>query len=154
MNKIKLTDYRLPIANMGVIFERNSALADAKAIIDERGMLVKYFERTETEIQRDIYSSIKAKNKISDPILLNAYPIRTNPTVKDLMKCGLRDMADMIITTAMQDWIMQGIDPQVAIDMTRCSFEIMAMTYKVKEIGYINQFHDIFLNVTFGLSKK
>ena len=61
-------------------------------------------------------------------------------------------MVDVILTTAMQDWDDNVIDPR-KFDIVRNSVVFRAETYKIKNIGFINHFHDTQLNITLGIVK-
>jgi hypothetical protein len=147
---------KCPVSDCGSELDRNNALCDAKQVIWEWGMEIAYYQRSETLIQRDKYNSRKRKT-IVDPatIVMRAYPIVYAPRDDDLKKAGLREKVDVLIYTAMQDWIDNSIDPDSDIDSTRDTFSLTNMfnrrTYQIKEIGLVNQFVDTFLNVSFGL---
>ena len=143
----------LPVSNSGVLLEKITALVDAKWMIDERGAEIKYYPRGESKIQRDAYDSIKGRT-IVDAIVMNAFPIETNPLEKQLMKAGLRETHDVVITTAMQDWINNDINLKIDIDIIRSTIVVDGVTYNIKEIGFVNQFSDTHLNITFGLARR
>lgn len=144
---------KLPVSNIGTKHEKDCALLDSKSIIDERGSSIEYYPRSETNISRGDYNSIKRKSSVV-PINLNAFPINYNPIDKDLRKAGLREEVDILIYTAMKDWIDNSINPEIEIDITRASFVLRERTYIIKEIGFANHFYDTFLNVTFGLVRR
>ena len=141
----------LPVSIGGVALEKKTALLDAKWVIDERGDTIEFYERTEDEVTRDKYNSIKRKNMILPATkTMNAFPIQFNPIDKDMLKAGIRERVDVIIYTAMQDWMDIDIDPR-KIDMSRSSVVLREETYKIKDKGLVNHFSDTFLNVTLGL---
>ena len=141
----------LPVSTVGVGFERTTALLDTKWMIDERGEEIKIYERGESDVTRDKYNSIKVKKTDVVELIINAFP-QLNPTEKQLEKAGLRDMVDVILTTAMQDWIDNVIEPR-EFDIVRNSVVFRNETYKIKNIGFINHFYDTQLNVTLGIVK-
>lgn len=143
----------LPVATDAVDFEKSHALEDSKHEIDERGMSISYYARTETNVERDRYDSLKRKTAVT-AITMKAFPVTYNPIDDDLRKAGLREKVDIMIYTAMQDWIDNTIEPETEIDSTRASIVIRGRTYAIKEIGFANHFYDTFLNVTFGLVRR
>ena len=143
----------LPVSRMGSHFEKITALLDAKWMIDERGALITYYKRNESDVSRDRYYSIKKKGAVTATTMYS-FPITFNPTDKELMKAGLRENVDVMIYTAMQDWIDEDIIPKTEIDSTRDTINLMSESYQIKEIGFSNHFLDTFLNVTFGLVQR
>jgi len=143
----------LPVSTTGVTLEKNCALIDSKHEIDERGMAISYYPRGESNIQRDKYNSIKRKSSVTAKTM-RAFPVNYNPIDDDLRKAGLREKVDVMIYTAMKDWIDLSIDPEIDIDTTRGSIVINNRSYIIKEIGFANHFYDVFLNVTFGLVRR
>lgn len=148
-----MTVYNLPVSTLGVQFEKESALADAKWVIDERGVTIIYYPRTETEIGRDKYNSLNKKSIVSvaDSITMKAFPVTYSPLDDDLKKAGLREVVDVLIYTSMQDWIDNDINPEEDIEDIRDSIVLRGRTYSIKDFGFANHFSDTFLNVTFGL---
>jgi len=144
----------LPVAREnGVTFERDSALLDAKWMIDERGMAIIYYARSESNVQRDKYNSLKRKTDVTG-ITVYAYPVTFNPIDDQLRKAGLKEEVDVLIYTAMKDWSLNDIIPIDDIDHTRDSIVLMGKSYIIKEVGFANHFSDTFLNVTFGLALR
>lgn len=141
----------LPVSTTGVNFEKTTALLDAKWMIDERGEFITFYERGETNVQRDKYNSLKQKEEIIPGIEIKAIP-ELNPIDKQIEKAGLREKVEVILYTAMQDWIDINIDPR-KIDMTRSSVTFRNESYKIKDTGFINHFGDTQLNITLGLFK-
>lgn len=140
----------LPVATLGVSLEKTTALLDAKWIIDERGDTITFYDREEDNIQRDKYNSIKRKETVYEGYTMKAFPIQFNPIDKDLRAAGLREIVNVLLYTAMQDWSDLEIDP-ITLDITRSTIVLKNKTYKIKEKGFANHFSDEFLNVTFGL---
>lgn len=143
--------YNLPVCPIGPEFERDSALADAKWVIDERGMQLEYYSRSENLVVRDRYNSLSRKTIIPPTITMNAFPVIYDPIIDQLLRAGLREMVDVLVYTAMQDWIDNNLNPFNDIDHERDSLKLQGKTYIIKEFGVVNQFSDTFLNVTFGL---
>lgn len=144
---------KFPVSRTGIAVEKDSALLDAKWMIDERGILIEYKQRNESTIDRDKYNSLKEKQNIISHNLY-AFPVQFNPTEKDLKKSGLREKVDVMIYTAMLDWNIFEIVPKTDIDSTRDSFVLLGETYIIKDMGFVNQFSDTFLNVSFGLVQR
>jgi len=136
---------------LGAQLERNNALDDARSVINDYGDDIAVYRREETDIERDAYNSIIRRVPV-EPILMKAYPIQFNPTENQLFKAGLRERVDVIIYTAMKDWIEHDLtDPYFQIDESRFTVELQGRTYLIKDKNYLNQFADSFLNITLGL---
>jgi hypothetical protein len=140
-------------ASNGVYAERNCALRDVKSIMEERGDLVEFLFRKEPNVTRDNYNSIDKRNQ-SQVLFFRAYPIEFGPSEKKLEKAGLREQNDVLIYTAMKEWITYGIDFRNIELATRNTVKIQGNTFEVKEKGLSGQFNDTFLYITFGLSKQ
>lgn len=144
---------------VGVYHERNCALIDAKAIIDERGMEIRLEKRDdESEVGRDDYNSLsRHKSQAEDPAvevyIWKSYPINDNPNTDTLRKCGLREQANVAITLAMEDLRQAGFNT-FDLSRIRSTVIVQGLEYEIGEVGRINQNADTFLNVTLGLRKK
>lgn len=144
---------RIAVSSLGVYQEKIDALIDAQAHILEYGDNIIFYPRGENDISRDKYNSLEIKDNTVSSYSMNAFPIQFNPIEKELNKAGLRKIVDLLIYTAMQDWIDLSIIPR-EIDTIRSTIVYQSETYKIKEIGFANHFSDTFLNVTFGLIKN
>ena len=142
-------------AQPGVYLERKYALTDAKFVIDERGDVVEIFLRKEADVARDSYNSIASRNTTSAfHVFMRAFPVQTNPSDKQLEKAGIRERADVIVYTAMQDWINAGKGFN-DIDMSgRLTVIMQGETYELKTKGLVGQMNDTFLYLTMGLFRK
>lgn len=144
---------RIAVSSLGVLQEKIDALIDSQAHILEYGDGITFYPRGEEDVSRDKYNSLKSKEDSISYYTMNAFPIQFNPIEKELNKAGLREIVDLLIYTAMQDWIDLSIVPR-EIDIIRSTIVYQSETYKIKEIGFTNHFSDTFLNVTFGLIKN
>ena len=140
-------------AQVGVYHERNCALIDAKSIIDERGDLVQFYFRIESNVTRDKYNSIK-KRAVDTKYNIRAYPVQFSPSEKQLEKAGIREQAEVVIYTAMKDWITAGINFEDFEMDGRSTVRLQGQIYEIRNKGLVNQMNDTFLNVSFGLYKK
>ena len=140
-------------AQVGVYHERNCALIDAKAIIDERGDLVQFFYRKESNVSRDRYGSIK-KRDVDTKYNIRAYPVQFNPSEKELEKAGIREKAEVVIYTAMKDWIDNSISFEDFPLKTLNTVRLQGQAYEVRNKGLANQMNDTYLNISFGLFKR
>jgi hypothetical protein len=140
--------------SIGVQLERENALEDARAHIEEYGDDIEIFDRTESEVSRDPYGSIKHKDEIA-ALKMKAYPITYNPTDYQLFKAGIRAKVDCLIYTSMKDWNnYEYTEPYFVIDVARFTVKIQNRTYGIKEANNVNQFADTFLNIAIGLVRR
>ena len=140
-------------ALVGVYQERVCAQADAKDIIDERGDIMQLFFRTEANVSRDRYSSIKKRNQ-ETVYTLRVHPVTFNPSDKQLEKAGLREASDVVVYTAMKDWIDLGIDfADIRMDL-KLTVHLQGEVYVMRYKGLSGQFNDSYLYITFGLFKR
>ena len=143
----------------GVSLEYQNALLDAQNTTHEYGIPIVVYLRGEAQVTRDSYGGIIARN-IGSPIYLNADEVDYQPTERKMEKSGLREKCDVLIITAMKDWIDKGIGFD-DIEIKRTTFSIPASPgeadgtlYDVKEKSRINRYGPGFLNISFGLSKR
>lgn len=138
---------------VGVSLEQVHALADVQNTVNEYGGDVRIVLSKETELSRDSYNSIK-KRVTGEPIVLNvkAWPIVDNPTTQQMEKVGLRERCEMMLGTAMKDWMDAEVDPD-RIDMTRLTMYVSGNQYRVKEKTFTSNFAGVYLYVNFGLAK-
>jgi hypothetical protein len=144
---------RIAVSTTGVLQEKIDALIDAQVHIMEYGDEIIFFPREEDDISRDKYNSLKQRDSSISYYSMKAFPVQFNPIEKELNKAGLREIVDLLIYTAMQDWNDISIIPR-EIDTVRGTIVYQSETFKIKEIGFVNHFSDTFLNVTFGLIKN
>lgn len=140
-------------ASPGVYHERVLALADARNVIHEYGDLLMFKFRDEGSVERDGYGSV-SRRKPDRVLALRAHPVEFGPTEKKLEKAGIKEACDVLIYTAMQDWIENGIDFRDIEMATRTTVSLQGATYQVKSKGLSGQFGDSHLYVTFGLDKS
>jgi hypothetical protein len=142
----------LPVSTVGVTFERDNALLDAKWMIDERGMSIVYYKREENnDIERGKYNSIKRRSSVVATANMKAFPVQWNPMEEEILKAGLRERVDLLIYTAMLDWTNNDLDPENDISHVRDTIVLKGKSYSIKDLGFVNHFYDTYLNVTFGL---
>lgn len=140
-------------ANVGVFLERQCALVDSKAVIDERGDLVEIFIRDEGEITRDRYGAVK-KNIQTTQYRFRAHPVQFQPSDKQLEAAGLRERATVIIYTSMKDWIDSGIEfEDLRLDM-KSSVKLQGDVYEIREKALTGQMNDQYIYLTLGLFKR
>lgn len=141
----------------GTDFEKCGALRDVKSIVDERGMSIRIELLGEDDIIRDKFNSIKKRNS-AEAIVLNikAFPITFSPTDKQKDKSGIRETTSVIVWTAMQDWIDEGVDTNIlmSVDPVRTKVTIKGIDYEISDKNMVDQFVDEFLYVTLGLNRK
>ena len=140
------------IGNCGVSHEAQCAIIDAKQVIEMYGHPLTIRVRTEAQVQRDRYNTVKQLNAIT-PIEIKAYPVDFQPNRYRLEAAGLFEEAEVLITTSMYDWIEAGFDFE-SIDIKRTSVYLRDSMYLIKEKGLSSQFMDSYLYVTFGLYRE
>lgn len=136
---------------LGVELEKLNALSDARDYVNERGHEVVLQFVEESQVDRDIYNSIKNRTPVEYP--LKAFPIVYSPTSKQLEKAGIKDNVDVVVTLAMLDLTDSELDFQI-IDEIRWEVLLNDETFIIKDKNQINHFADTYLNVTLGLFKK
>ena len=135
----------------GVQLEEIHALQDAADYLYERGNEVKLYVNSESTIERDVYGSVKKRTP--SYITLHAFPIDYNPTDDQLMKAGVREQVDLLVTLATKHLTDNSIS-YLDIDTGRYEIEINGDVYSIKDKNQINMFSHVYLNVILGLSKK
>ena len=135
----------------GVQLEEIHALQDAADYLYERGNEVKLYVNSESTIERDVYGSVKKRTP--SYITLHAFPIDYNPTDDQLMKAGVREQVDLLVTLATKHLTDNSIS-YLDIDTGRYEIEVNGDVYSIKDKNQINMFSHIYLNVILGLSKK
>lgn len=127
------------------------ALQDAQDIIRERGNDIIIYKNDESEIERDIYGSIKKRTQVQCDF--KAFPINYNPTQDILEKAGIKENVDVLVTTASQDWTDNNINFN-DIDGIRWEVELNGELFTIAEKNRINMFGNVYLNYILGLFKK
>lgn len=137
----------------GISVEQCGALRDAQTVCRRYGDLITVYDRTEANITRDSYNSIKARSTTSPiPKTMYAYPIDFQPNQKQIEKAGLRESCELMIYTPKKSWSDIGVDFE-DIDLIRDTFIIRNIKYVIKEKGLSSQFGNTYLYCTFGLSR-
>jgi hypothetical protein len=148
------TSLEFTTARVGTYLERRDALLDVKNIVDERGDYIEIFLRDESDVTRDQYGSIKKRN-ISQPMLkCNAFPVQYSPSEKQLEKAGIKESADVIVYTAMLDWINGGYGFSDIDINGRLTANLQNESYELKNKGLFGQMNDVFKYITLGLHKR
>jgi hypothetical protein len=140
-------------ASRDVYLERFNALTDIYNVMKERGDIIEFMVRGESDVVRDSYNSIdNRKNQTS--YFFRAFPVDFQPSTKKLEKAGLREECNVLIYTSMQEWINNGIDYNDIEINGRSTIKLQGNVYEIKEKALYGQFNDTFLYVTFGLFKR
>jgi hypothetical protein len=141
--------------NAGVLLERNNALQDVWNTVNEYGDTVKIYLDKEPDITRDKYNSIEIKQTTDKEKLLEikAFPIMTNPTKRMIEKAGLKEQTDIIIYTAMKDWIDRGFTIE-DLNITKSLVIVQGKTYVVRDKTEFSSFADSYLYINIGLVLK
>ncbi len=136
-----------------VALERDHALIDALCHVNEYGEEIYIYHRLETDVTRDKYTSIKARDYgTPEKKTLYAFPVKISPTQRQLEKAGMREVCDAIVTIAMKGWTDLSLRYE-DIDAIRYTVVLRSQKYIIHDKSAINQFADTFLNINLGLKK-
>ena len=150
-----MSDYRQPvISTIGVTHEKELALIDARDIIHERGDDVVIKTNIESAVNRDTFGSIKSRTN-TPTFTFKAYPINFSPTDEQRDNAGLKERTQVIVYTAMQDWMDEGytLNNLRQLDMIKWRLTMKSVTYEIRDKALNSQFSDTYLYVTLGLNK-
>jgi len=152
-----------PISTSGVATEFLQALQDAQAITAEYGNPVVFNVRQEGQVGRDSYNSIKSRSApiAPWPFSVNAASITYSPTRKQVEKVGLRELHDVTIKCAVQDFMDIGVAFD-DIEMIRTTVVIAPVipgessgaTYEIKEKARTVAYANGYLYYSFGLARR
>jgi hypothetical protein len=131
--------------------ERCNAMKDVQAVVDSEGTLIEFILRDEDQVTRDDYNSIKKKTQMIQ-VLLKAFPVTYSPSKKFLEKVGLREDNEVIIHTAMKDWLDKGYNYD-DIEILRSTVKLNDNTYQVKEKTLADYVGNNGIYVVLGLKK-
>ena len=152
-----------PVSTSGVAAEFLQALQDAQAITAEYGNPVVFNVRQEGQVGRDSYNSIKSRaTPVAPwPFSVNAASITYTPSRKQVEKIGLRELHDVTIKCAVQDFMDIGIAFD-DIETIRTTVEISPInpgessgaTYEIKEKSRTGAYANGYLYYAFGLARR
>ena len=138
----------------GVDHEFKLAACDVKKNIDQYGAPVLIRFNIEDDVSRDRYGSIKNRIKNADnKETFNALPITFSPTDKQKSNAGIRENTDVIIYTAMLDWMNAGYKIE-DLNSIKADVIINSRTYEIVDKSLKDQFGLNFLYVVLGLNEK
>lgn len=138
---------------IGVKCEQQDALRDVQALVNEYGMPIQVNIRTDADVRRDEYGSIKSLATSEKVFNICAYPYTHSPSSRQLEKAGLREECDLLVWTAMKDWIDNGIEDPWSFDVERCTISTDGMRLKIRERAHQSEFGDIELYLVMGLKR-
>lgn len=148
--------YEQPVATIGLSQEQEQALYDARNVIRELGLPVLIRLHEEQKITRDKFNSIKKRNIIQTPgITFYAFPVVFNPTIKQLDDAGIKEQTQVLIKTAVQDWIDNGftVNTLKNINSIRATVIISDAKYEIRDKNLDSQYGDTFLYIHLGLNR-
>lgn len=144
------------ISRSGVKLERDYALVDARDKIWELGEQIELRLHEEGTIERDRLGNIVRRITNSNiSYLFYAFPIIQNPTVEQVETAGLREKTELIVYTAMLDWMLNNInlDRLQSLNMIKMSVIINGAKYEIKDKNWHSEFSDTHLYITLGLNR-
>jgi hypothetical protein len=138
---------------IGVSSELLDALQDVQDIAIERGTQIKISIRTEADVERDAYGSIKRLNTMEEnpALIVYAYPLEYQPTDRQMEKAGLRESTDAIAWIPTKYFLDAGITFN-SIDMVRTTVEAKGVRFQITQKNQVSQFGDEWLYVTCALT--
>ena len=145
--------FNVTTMNPATYLETMNALADVKSITDEQGDMIKLINRNESDITRDNMNSIMSRNQ-NTVYFFNVYPVIYSNTVKTISKTGLMENSDIVVKTAMQDWINYGIDIDDLEFAGRSTVQFHGNDYEIVQKLPESQKSDTYLYISLGLKKK
>lgn len=151
--KTQSVNVEFTTASRDIYLDRLNALDDVSDIINERGDLIHFIFRTESDVTRDGYNSINKRDQ-NTVLAFRAFPVEFQPSEKRLEKAGIKENVDVLIYTSMKDWLNYGIDFNDIEMATRNTVKLQGNIYEIRAKGLMSQFNDTYLYVTFGLNKK
>jgi hypothetical protein len=128
-------------------------LKNVQNLIKMHGKLIQFVIRTEAEVTHDAMGSIKSRALTPLKVNMYAFPVINNPNKLQIEKSGLREMSDLIITTASKDWDDIGLTLD-EIDLIRSTFIIDDQLYMIRDKAPATQIANTFLNYNFGLVRR
>ncbi len=149
MSDLTFPDSVLPVGN--IVMPQVCSLADIKNIIDQFGIAITIQLRDEPEITRGKYNSLK-KRGTPDTISCRAYPIDYSPSEYQLEKAGLKENTEVMIHTAMLDYINNSVDFS-DIEIKRSTVILESNRYEIGSKNKIGQVQDSWLYIVLGLNK-
>ena len=140
-------DITLPVGDICQYAE----LKDIKQVLDEWGAAITIQLREEPEVTRGKYNSLK-KRGAPTTITAKAYPVEYNPSIYQIEKAGLRENVEVIIYTAMCDYINAsvGFDD---IEIKRSTVILDSQRYEIRDKKKFGQIQDTWLYIILGLNK-
>jgi len=138
----------------GVDHEFKLASCDIKRTIDQYGAPVLIRFNVESDVKRDKYGSIKNRVKNdNNKFNPNAFPITFSPTDKQKSNAGIRENTDVIIWTAMLDWMNAEYTIE-DLNSIKADVILNGRTYEIVDKSLKDQFGLNFLYVVLGLNEK
>ena len=144
------------ISDIGTTHEQEQALRDARNVIRERGQQIEIRLHVEQKITRDKFGSIKNRGTAqTDERTFYSYPVKYNPTEKELDRAGIRERVQVTAKTAMIDWNDAGYTMETLknIDSIRATVVIAGSKYEIRDKVLESQYGDTYLYVLLGLNK-
>ena len=134
-----------------VQFEAQDFLQDIQNVNAEYGIDVDFYLKEESEIQRDLYGSIKSTDILPDftiPCMFNS-----NPSQYDLQKAGIFEQVSAICYVATKDFLDRGktIDD---INVNRTTLQIDGDTYIISSKNNSGQIGSVYVNIILGVNIK
>ena len=135
-------------------FDSDSALIDAKSVIDDLGKQITIQFNDDTTITRDSYGGIK-KRTPGTSLTWYSYPITFSPTTEQWQASGLKEKTEVIFKTAMKDWNDAGwtMERLEGLDMIRTRVIINNQSYEIRDKVLDSQFQDTWLYVLIGANR-
>lgn len=120
---------------------------DTYSIIQENGQSVSIVSQYENEIERDKFGALK-KTIESEVETVKAFPIRLNPTEKQLSEAGIDIKVLLLMYISQKELDLKNI----SIDVKRDKIRYAGEEYKISTFKDNGHFYDKFRSIILGLN--
>jgi len=143
-----------------VLLEWCGLMKDYQELAKEYGTPIVFRIRTEAQVTRDGYDTIKRKTLVgSRDIETYALPVDRGPDVRKLQALGIREDCDIAVTVPLADWAeiikAETIGPDFAgLDLNRMTVELDGQQFKVADKGIPVRYGARSVALSFGLRRN
>jgi hypothetical protein len=132
-------------------------MRDVKRIVEQYGDNILLIPGDETNLKKDDYGSIIGRQPGTSPNgqTIKSFPIRFNPTTKDLEKAGIAERVEVVFYLSKLRADELGIViPSKITDTVRMKIVYRGISFRLRDRGWYSQFGDEFLYITLGGMRK
>ena len=128
------------------------SLRDVQQIVNNNGIFIKLPIRSELNVGRDDYNSIRTRTR-ENTIIVKAHPVIFNPTDEQIESAGFKEDQTAILYFARKDFIDRGLDFE-DFDEIRGTAKLFDNTYLITDKNRVKQIGDEYLYYTLGIRLK